>query len=151
MVWRVLSSYIINQFFVYEGLEAVLKNARSLIVTNGKPNLKAVNFELSNPLIQNYFEHNKNKITVVPGFVAQNESGTPTTLGRGGSDYTAAILAGALSVSALEIWTDVSGMFTANPKTEKELIQLKRLLTKKRWNFLILELKYSTLPLFSQL
>ena len=73
----------------------------------------------------------------------------PTTFCRGGSDYTAAILAGALSVSVPEIWTDVSGMFTANPKTEKELIQLKRLLTKKRWNFHF-GAKVLTLPLFSQ-
>ena len=56
----------------------------------------------------------------MPGFIASTEEGIGTTLGRGGSDYTAAILAGALDASELEIWTDVNGMFTANPKIVKQ-------------------------------
>src|SRR4029077_15347300 len=53
---------------------------------------------------------------VVPGFVASDKNGITTTLGRGGSDYTAAILASAVNASVLEIWTDVSGMMTADPR-----------------------------------
>ncbi len=56
----------------------------------------------------------------MPGFIATSIDGIGTTLGRGGSDYTAAILAGALNASELEIWTDVNGMFTANPKIVKQ-------------------------------
>jgi len=56
----------------------------------------------------------------MPGFIASSEDGNTTTLGRGGSDYTAAIVAGALNSSQLEIWTDVNGMFTANPKIVKQ-------------------------------
>jgi aspartokinase/homoserine dehydrogenase 1 len=52
----------------------------------------------------------------MPGFIAASLDGINTTLGRGGSDYSAAILAGALNATDLEIWTDVNGMFTANPK-----------------------------------
>ena len=52
----------------------------------------------------------------MPGFVARNEEGTTTTLGRGGSDFSAAVLAHVLDSISLEIWTDVSGMYTANPK-----------------------------------
>jgi aspartokinase/homoserine dehydrogenase 1 len=56
----------------------------------------------------------------MPGFIAASMDGINTTLGRGGSDYTAAILAGALNVTDLEIWTDVNGMYTANPKIVKQ-------------------------------
>ena len=56
------------------------------------------------------------RIFVAPGFVARDEMGLPTTLGRGGSDYSAAIFAAAAKADALEIWTDVPGMMTANPK-----------------------------------
>ena len=60
---------------------------------------------------------NKNsKIIILPGFIAQDEGGSTTTLGRGGSDYTASLLANYLDASVLEIWTDVSGVYTANPK-----------------------------------
>jgi aspartokinase/homoserine dehydrogenase 1 len=57
---------------------------------------------------------------VLPGFVSSSKSGDSTTLGRGGSDYTAAIIAAAQHVQLLEIWTDVSGMYTANPKLVKQ-------------------------------
>lgn len=53
---------------------------------------------------------------MIPGFVAANKEGITTTLGRGGSDYTAAIFAAGANARALEIWTDVSGMMTADPR-----------------------------------
>ena len=52
----------------------------------------------------------------MPGFIARDINGDTSTLGRGGSDYTAALVAAAISASSLEIWTDVSGVMTANPK-----------------------------------
>jgi bifunctional aspartokinase / homoserine dehydrogenase 1 len=52
----------------------------------------------------------------MPGFIAANKDGITTTLGRGGSDYSAAIVASALNAEALEIWTDVSGVMTADPR-----------------------------------
>ena len=55
-----------------------------------------------------------------PGFIASSIDGNTTTLGRGGSDYTAAIIAAAVKADILEIWTDVNGMFTANPKIVKQ-------------------------------
>src|SRR5690606_41856837 len=53
---------------------------------------------------------------ILPGFVAATRDGRPTTLGRGGSDYTAAIIAGSLKADVLELWKDVSGMMTADPR-----------------------------------
>ena len=58
----------------------------------------------------------KAAVIVVPGFIASDSHGATTTLGRGGSDYTAAILAAASDAEKLEIWTDVSGMMTADPR-----------------------------------
>jgi len=64
---------------------------------------------------------------VLPGFVGKTENGEPTTLGRGGSDYTAAIIASAANASVLEIWTDVSGMYTANPKFVQQAFPIKNI------------------------
>ncbi|CUS06724.1 unnamed protein product [Tuber aestivum] len=100
--------------------DVVYKDSRELIKTNNNFSKAVVNFEVSNQLIQEYFGENQSQINILPGFIAQTHDGITTTLGRGGSDYTAAIIAGALNASQLEIWTDVNGMFTANPKIVKQ-------------------------------
>jgi aspartokinase/homoserine dehydrogenase 1 len=117
---ELLSSYIIA-----EALKQILKNSeykdsRELIKTNNHFGKAAVNFEITNKLINDYFTLNDDQVTIMPGFIATSTDGINTTLGRGGSDYTAAILAAALNVNELEIWTDVNGMFTANPKVVKQ-------------------------------
>jgi aspartokinase/homoserine dehydrogenase 1 len=68
--------------------------------------------------IASYFAAPENAfdLYIAPGFVASDAQGHTTTLGRGGSDYTGAIFAAAIQASALEIWTDVSGMMTADPR-----------------------------------
>lgn len=117
---ELLSSFIISEYFKQEGLEAALKSGRELIITNDNFGNAVVDFELTNTQCANFFKNDTNALTVVPGFVSSSRSGGATTLGRGGSDYTAAILAAATDAEALEIWTDVSGMFTANPKLVKQ-------------------------------
>jgi aspartokinase/homoserine dehydrogenase 1 len=117
---EILSSNIIAVALQQYQDSTVCKNSRELIKTNNNFGNAAVDFAVTNQLIKTYFNQNKNQITVVPGFVASSSDGNYTTLGRGGSDYTAAIFAAALHVSELEIWTDVSGMFTANPKIVKQ-------------------------------
>lgn len=117
---ELLSSYVISAFFKNQGLDALFKNGRELITTNAAFGKAIVDFELTNQQIVEFFNKNSNAITVVPGFVAATAKGEETTLGRGGSDYTAAIIAGAIGASILEIWTDVSGMYTANPKLVKQ-------------------------------
>ncbi len=75
---------------------------------------------LDNDTTQKYihatFDNNNFKVAVVPGFISSDENGDITNLGRGGSDYTAAILAATLNASVLEIWTDVDGFMTADPR-----------------------------------
>ncbi|WP_294818694.1 bifunctional aspartate kinase/homoserine dehydrogenase I [uncultured Flavobacterium sp.] len=115
-----LSSYIISEALKAQGENCELTDSRTLIRTNNKFGKAAVNFEMSNLLIQHHFDKSKAAITIMPGFVAESEDGHTTTLGRGGSDYTAAIIAAALDVPSLEIWTDVNGIYTANPKLVKQ-------------------------------
>lgn len=114
-----LSSYI-----VFNALKAVLNNAalkdsRELIVTDDNFKQASVDRLKTEENIRVFFEDNKAQIVVLPGFVAANKQGETTTLGRGGSDYTAALIAAAVESPVLEIWTDVSGMYTANPKRVK--------------------------------
>lgn len=117
---ELLSSYIIAEALKQHHKNSGYKDSRELIKTNNNFGKAAVNFEITNPLIADYFASNEAQIVIVPGFIATSVDGIGTTLGRGGSDYTASILAGALDASELEIWTDVNGMFTANPKIVKQ-------------------------------
>jgi len=113
---ELLSSQIISAKFQSEGFENKWVDARKLIVTNSHYEHAVVDFELTNEKIQDYFSNSKESFFLVPGFIASDANGITTTLGRGGSDYTASIIAAALDASALEIWTDVSGMMTADPR-----------------------------------
>jgi aspartokinase/homoserine dehydrogenase 1 len=117
---ELLSSYIIAEALKQKLKNSSYKDSRELIKTNNHFGKAAVNFEISNQLIADFFASNTAKVVVMPGFIASSLDGINTTLGRGGSDYTAAIIAGALNASDLEIWTDVNGMFTANPRIVKQ-------------------------------
>lgn len=117
---ELLSSFIVSEVIKLEHPQTIYKDSKSLIKTNNLFGKATVNFDITNNLIQYFFDNNRSKITIIPGFIASSEDGHITTLGRGGSDYTAAIIAAALDVSTLEIWTDVNGMYTANPKVVKQ-------------------------------
>ena len=122
---ELMSSLIISEAMASRGLKAVLKNSQELIVTNNDYNKATVLFDITNDNIRFYFKSSNHKITILPGFVSKSKDNELTTLGRGGSDYTAAIIAAALNVDELQVWTDVSGMFTTNPKLVKQAIPIK--------------------------
>jgi len=117
---ELLSSFIISAYFKRENLDAIYKDGRQLIKTDDNFGNTTVNIGLTHKNCADYFKNAKEKITVIPGFVSSSSKGESTTLGRGGSDYTAAIIAAATDAQALEIWTDVSGMYTANPRLVKQ-------------------------------
>ena len=117
---ELLSSFIIREAMVANGLNAERKDARELIVANSNYSNAVVDFDSTNKNIQEFIAKSTSNVIIIPGFVAANNQKETTVLGRGGSDYTAAIMAAALDVDALEIWTDVSGMYTANPKIVKQ-------------------------------
>lgn len=117
---ELLSSFIISEYFISEGLDTVLKDGRQLIITDENFGNANIDFNITYANCNNHFTNVKQLITIAPGFVSSSLNGNSTTLGRGGSDYTAAILAAATNAEVLEIWTDVSGMYTANPKLVKQ-------------------------------
>jgi bifunctional aspartokinase / homoserine dehydrogenase 1 len=121
-----LSSLIITDAFIGAGIETSLVDARNQIRTDRTFNNARVNVAVTEANIQAYYKKNKT-LTVVPGFIASTDRGEVTTLGRGGSDYTAAIYAAALNAKVLEIWTDVDGVLTANPKVVRRAIPIPQL------------------------
>ncbi len=122
---ELLSSYIISEAMKNSQLDTVLKNSQELIITNENFSNASVKFDKTNVAIETFFKQNNHKIVILPGFVALTEKGEVSTLGRGGSDYTASIISAATNASILEIWTDVSGMYTANPKIVKQAFPIK--------------------------
>lgn len=122
-----LSAFILSETMKHRGLDISLKNSQELIITDNNYTKASVNFEQTEGNINSFFEKNSSLITILPGFISKSTDGELTTLGRGGSDYTAAIIASALNVEELQIWTDVSGMFTANPKLVKQAKPIKNL------------------------
>ncbi len=111
-----LSSQIIAEALSANDVSAIWKDAKELIVTNSAFTVAEVDFTESEKKIKDYFSSQSASLLLVPGFIATDKNGITTTLGRGGSDYTAAIIASIVNADTLEIWTDVSGMMTADPR-----------------------------------
>ena len=122
-----LSSFIIAETMKNRALSAERKNSQELIITNSNFTKAEVDYNITNKNIQDYFKSTTQSITIIPGFISKSKLGEQTTLGRGGSDFTAAIIAAALNVEQLEIWTDVSGMFTTNPKLVKQAYPIDKI------------------------
>ncbi len=108
-----LSSVIISRIID----DAKHMDSRNFIKTIRQFNSHIADVELTDSLVKKAFESNENKVVVVPGFISTDrDTGEISNLGRGGSDYTAAIIAAALNATQLEIWTDVDGFMTADPR-----------------------------------
>ncbi len=113
-----ISSKLVCAAFQQAGLAAVHVDARSCIVTDDRHTYATPLWELTNenlrrtlvPLLQS------GQVPLMAGFIGSTREGVPTTLGRGGSDFSAAIVGGALHASRVEIWTDVDGVMTTDPK-----------------------------------
>jgi bifunctional aspartokinase / homoserine dehydrogenase 1 len=113
---ELLSSLILAARFDSLGVANEWKDSRQLIRTDAHYGHATVDFTTTNTQIQQYITGCGANLIILPGFIAADSKEITTTLGRGGSDYTAAILAAAVDAAALEIWTDVSGMMTADPR-----------------------------------
>lgn len=115
-----LVSKIAGQYYP----EATFVDASKLVKTNSQFGNAQVDQQLTDRLIQDFAAGNPGKLFFVTGFIASNEFDRVTTLGRGGSDYTAAIFGSALNAEAIEIWTDVDGMLTADPRIVRKAFSL---------------------------
>ena len=124
---ELLSSRLIAAAAQAQGLNAVWADARQLIRTNSRFGTAEVNMATTEQQVADFRTRNQGKVWVVPGFIAADGHGVTTTLGRGGSDYTAALLAAALNADVLEIWTDVSGMMTADPRLVRSARPIDRI------------------------
>jgi aspartokinase/homoserine dehydrogenase 1 len=107
--------------------EAVFADATQFIKTDGNFGQAKVDTQLTDFLVRDFYESNAGKMLFVTGFIASNDANRVTTLGRGGSDYTAAILGAALQANEIQIWTDVNGMMTADPRMVKKAFPLTEL------------------------
>ncbi|HYL38933.1 MAG TPA: lysine-sensitive aspartokinase 3 [Bryobacteraceae bacterium] len=111
-----LSSLIVTNYFQHHGLSAVHLDSRKVIVTDRRHTQAA-------PLLEESYARLaaaipallKNHVVVVGGFIASTQDGITTTLGRGGSDFTASIVGAGIGAEEIQIWTDVDGMLTADP------------------------------------
>ncbi|HEY4064832.1 MAG TPA: bifunctional aspartate kinase/homoserine dehydrogenase I [Puia sp.] len=114
---ELLSSIIVSARFDSLDISNQWKDSRELITTDSRFGHASVDFPRTNEQIRRFIDPaDTRSLFVLPGFIASDAHGTTTTLGRGGSDYTAAIVAAAVDAQSLEIWTDVSGMMTADPR-----------------------------------
>ena len=122
-----LSSRMIAAAFIERGVNAAHVDARDIIVTDSQFQ-KAIPIdsiiekrtaEKVRPLVD------EGKVPVVGGFIASNEAGITTTLGRGGSDFTGALIGGAMHADAIEIWTDVDGIMTSDPRVCPDALRVK--------------------------
>ena len=122
-----ISSRIVAAAFRELGLDAAHVDAREIIITDSQFQKAIPQDDLIEKRAQEKLLPltSQGKVPVMGGFIASNEAGITTTLGRGGSDFTGALIGGALSAEAIEIWTDVDGIMTADPRVCPDALRVK--------------------------
>jgi len=117
------SAQIIAAYLSQEGIPSDYCDTRHLIKTDGTFGAAKVNFDITKKNLTRHFKANSS-LQVLTGFISSTENDETTTLGRGGSDYTAAIAGACLEAKEIEIWTDVDGVMTADPRRVKNAFSL---------------------------
>ena len=120
------SNFIISHYLREEGMNTGYLDARKIIKTDKSFGSAKVNLETTYQNIREYFT-NHPEVQITTGFIGSDKGGLTTTLGRGGSDFTAAILAAGLDAEAIEIWTDVDGVLTCDPRKVKSAFTIPEL------------------------
>ena len=126
---ELLSSFIISEVIRERGVPCEFVDSRDIIKTDNNFGNAEVDIKKSYQLISEYFSARggsafggKNYLSVMGGFIASTKNGETTTLSRGGSDYTASLVGAAVDASVVEIWTDVDGLMTADPRKFKDAV-----------------------------
>ncbi|HEY1462339.1 MAG TPA: lysine-sensitive aspartokinase 3 [Terriglobales bacterium] len=124
---EILSSTVVNAAFQARGLDASLVDSRDVIVTDSTYTRATPQFEDTNERLRTEVQPllDAGRIPVMGGFIGTNKAGVTTTIGRGGSDFSAAIVGAALNAERIEIWTDVDGMMTTDPNLCPEARRIK--------------------------
>lgn len=121
------STFLLNQIAKQYFSESIYVDASLLIKTDSNFGNARVHTPVTEHLLQEFYKEHSHQILFFTGFIASNENNRITTLGRGGSDYTAAIIAAALDAKEIELWSDVDGMLTADPRVVKKAFSLSEL------------------------
>ena len=118
---ELLSSYIFFEVTKYNNLDSEYIDSRTIIFTKKTTgNNIVIDFDKTKKNLKSKLENIDTSYLILPGFIASDHNRKTTTLGRGGSDFTASIIANIIDAKKLDIWSDVSGMFTANPVIVKQ-------------------------------
>ncbi|WP_237181671.1 aspartate kinase [Rhodothermus bifroesti] len=116
------------------GLSAFAQDATALLVTDRMHGAASVDLEASRVRVMSWFARlSPHSVPVVTGFIGATPEGRTTTLGRGGSDYSAAVLAALLKASVLERWTDVDGLYTEDPRKNPQAEHYDTLVLEEAW------------------
>lgn len=121
------STFLLSQIAKQYFSESIYVDASNLIKTDSNFGNARVHTPVTEHLLQEFYKEHSHQILFFTGFIASNENNRITTLGRGGSDYTAAIIAAALDAEEIELWSDVDGMLTADPRVVKKAFSLSEL------------------------
>lgn len=121
------STFLLSQIAKQYFSESIYVDASILIKTDSNFGNARVHTPVTEHLLQEFYKEHSHQIMFFTGFIASNENNRITTLGRGGSDYTAAIIAAALDAEEIELWSDVDGMLTADPRVVKKAFSLSEL------------------------
>ena len=124
---EIISTRIVSAYLASVGTDNVWMDSRDLIRTDSNFGSAAVDFAVTNERTVERFAGMKQRLAILPGFIGCDGDNSITTLGRGGSDYSAAIFAAALDAEVLEIWTDVSGMMSADPRFVRNVREIARI------------------------
>ncbi len=124
---ELLSSQLVAAAFRAAGVKGVWVDVRLLMRTNDDFTRAAVQFDVANPLLKTEFEKALagDGLPVTQGFIGSTAEGSTTTIGRGGSDYSAAIIGAALDSEDIQIWTDVDGIMTTDPRIVPEAVKVR--------------------------
>ena len=123
---ELLSNTIISFAFLDNKIENDLLDTREIIITDRNFGFARVLFDKTDSNVRNYFKEH-NKLQIITGFIASTLQKETSTLGRGGSDYTVSIIGAALEVDTIEIWSDVNGVLTADPKKVRDAFSISNM------------------------
>ena len=122
---EILSSKIIFEILKQKSFDISIVDSKEIIYTKTFNNNEVLDNDKSSINIKNRLDLIKSKLIIAPGYICSNEKNEISNLGRGGSDYSAAIFAKYSNAKSLEIWTDVSGVYSANPKIVKKALPIE--------------------------
>ena len=122
---EILSSNIIFEILKQKSFDISFIDSKEVIYSKNFNNNEVLDNDKSSINIKNKLDLIKSKFIIAPGYICSNEKNEISNLGRGGSDYSAAIFAKYCNAKSLEIWTDVSGVYSANPKIVKKALPIE--------------------------